>query len=72
MVDPRAPADIMIKRYHTQPLLSIAADDKYVITGSEDKVISIYDRVAGKNYKKILVSGLVFLQCFAWFYTKNC
>lgn len=56
MVDPRAPADITIKRYHTQPILSVAADDKYVVTGSEDKVISIYDRAAGKNYKKIEVS----------------
>ena len=55
MVDPRAPDDITIKRYHTQPILSIAADDKYVITGSEDKMISVYDRAAGKNYKKIEV-----------------
>ena len=55
MVDPRAPDDFILKRYHTQPILSIAADDKYVITGSEDKVISIYDRVAGKNYKRIQV-----------------
>lgn len=59
MVDPRAPADLTIKRYHTQPILSIAADDKYVITGSEDKVISIYDRVAGKNYKKIETDSFV-------------
>ena len=59
MVDPRAPDNITIKRYHAQPILSVAVDDKYVITGSEDKVISVYDRVAGKNYKKIEVNKRV-------------
>ena len=56
MLDPRSQDVICKKKYHSQPLLSIAADDKYIITGSEDKVISIYDRAAGKNYKKITVS----------------
>lgn len=59
MIDPRAPADVTIKRYHAQPILSVTADDKYVITGSEDKVISVFDRRAGKNYKKIQMDSFV-------------
>lgn len=55
MLDPRDPENLIKKRYHTQPILSVAADDKYVITGSEDKTIAIYDRVAGKKFKQIQV-----------------
>lgn len=59
MFDPRAPESLTRKHYHNQPILSIAADDKYVITGSEDKTIAIYDRAAGKKYKQIEVSNSV-------------
>lgn len=55
MLDPRAPDDYICKRYHSQPVLSVVADSKYIITGSEDKVVAIYDRVAGKKYKTIEV-----------------
>lgn len=59
MFDPRAPNEYIRKRYHTQPILSVTADDKYVITGSEDKVVAIYDRVAGKKYKTIETESFV-------------
>ncbi|WAR24832.1 FBXW9-like protein, partial [Mya arenaria] len=53
MFDPRSPDEPMRKCYHTHPLLCVTGDDKYIISGSEDKVISIYDRTAGKKYKQI-------------------
>lgn len=58
MIDPRAPDDLIRKRYHSQPILSVTGDDRYVITGSEDKVVAIYDRVAGKKYKTFEVCAL--------------
>lgn len=59
MFDPRAPNEYIRKHYHSQPILSVAGDDKYIITSSEDKVISVYDRVAGKNFKKMEVENFV-------------
>ena len=62
MFDPRDPENKTIKRYHAKPILCIAGDDKYVITGSEDKTICIYDRAAGKRFKQIEVH--VHMVCF--------
>lgn len=58
MFDPRDHENRIRKSYHSHPILSIAADDKYVITGSEDKTMAIYDRVAGKKFKQIEVRFL--------------
>ncbi|XP_052778280.1 F-box/WD repeat-containing protein 9-like [Mya arenaria] len=59
MFDPRSPDEPMRKCYHTHPLLCVTGDDKYIISGSEDKVISIYDRTAGKKYKQIKMESMV-------------
>lgn len=60
MFDPRAPEANMIRKlYHSRPVLSVAADDKYVITGSEDKTITIYDRAAGKKFKNIQTDSFI-------------
>ncbi|XP_060568677.1 F-box/WD repeat-containing protein 9-like [Ruditapes philippinarum] len=59
MLDPRSPDDCIKKHYHSQPVLSVVADDKYVITGSEDKSVAIYDRVAGKKYKTFKTESFV-------------
>ena len=54
-IDPRT-ADIMAeKRYHTKPVLCMTADDKYIVTGSEDKTIAVYDRRAADVYKTLEV-----------------
>nr|XP_022313045.1 uncharacterized protein LOC111118050 [Crassostrea virginica] len=50
MVDPRE-GEVHRKRYHRRPVLCLAADDKYVVTGSEDKTIAVFDRRAGQVYK---------------------
>ncbi|XP_046544819.1 F-box/WD repeat-containing protein 9-like [Haliotis rubra] len=41
------------KTYHRKPVLCVAVDDQFIITGSEDKTICIYDRRADKNYKRL-------------------
>ena len=54
MVDPRE-GEVHRKRYHRRPVLCLAADDKYVVTGSEDKTIAVFDRRAGQVYKTMQV-----------------
>ncbi|KAK6180165.1 hypothetical protein SNE40_012361 [Patella caerulea] len=51
-IDPRE-GKKSFKRFHRQPVLCVAADDNYIITGSEDKTISIYDRRTSSVYKTV-------------------
>lgn len=41
---------------HKRPVLTVQADDHYIISGSEDKTIAIFDRRANCLYKKLNVS----------------
>lgn len=52
IIDPRE-SEVHRKRYHRRPVLCLAADDKYIVTGSEDKTIAVFDRRAGQVYKTI-------------------
>eukprot|EP00106_Octopus_bimaculoides_P019652 XP_014787094.1 PREDICTED: F-box/WD repeat-containing protein 9-like [Octopus bimaculoides] len=40
-------------KLHRMPVLCLAVTQKYIITGSEDSQICVYDRRAGSVYKKI-------------------
>lgn len=40
---------------HKKPVICIAADDKYVISGSEDKSVIVYDKIAAKILQKLEV-----------------
>lgn len=40
---------------HKKPVICIAADDKYVISGSEDKSVIVYDKVAAKILQRLEV-----------------
>ena len=42
-------------RHHRRSVLCLAADENYVITGSEDKTLCIYDKRAAKVLKIIPV-----------------
>ncbi|XP_046353585.1 F-box/WD repeat-containing protein 9-like [Haliotis rufescens] len=52
LIDRRS-GTITKKTYHRKPVLCVAVDDQFIITGSEDKTICIYDRRADKNYKRL-------------------
>ncbi|XP_062593768.1 uncharacterized protein LOC134255270 [Saccostrea cucullata] len=52
IIDPRD-GEVHRKRYHRRPVLCLAADDKYIVTGSEDKTVAVFDRRAGQVYKTI-------------------
>ncbi|XP_060085970.1 F-box/WD repeat-containing protein 9-like [Ylistrum balloti] len=52
MIDPRNGSGEK-KKFHRSPVLCVVADEKYVISGSEDKTMAIYDRRAGRVYKTI-------------------
>ena len=55
-MDPRCSTVIAEKKYHQKPILCLAANNNYIVTGSEDSTICIYDRRADSVLKKILVS----------------
>ncbi|XP_022087368.1 F-box/WD repeat-containing protein 9-like [Acanthaster planci] len=40
-------------RLHKMPVLCLASDNDYIISGSEDRTIAVFDRRAGKILKKI-------------------
>lgn len=52
MIDPRSGSGEK-KKFHRRPVLCVVADDEYVISGSEDKTMAIFDRRAGRVYKTI-------------------
>jgi F-box/WD-40 domain protein 9 len=54
-IDTRQANPITTKKWHRQPVLCVAADANYIISGSEDKTFSVYDRRAGRVYKSIQV-----------------
>ncbi len=55
-IDPRMSGIRAEKVYHQKPVLSLLADDKYIITASEDKTIAVFDRAADKLLKTIRVN----------------
>lgn len=44
-------------RLHGNAVMCLAADDKYIISGSKDCTVAVYDRRAGKGLKKLQVSA---------------
>ena len=61
--DPRTCAETSVKRYHSRSVLSLVANDHYILTGSEDKTIVAYDRRADKVLKTLTVSALAVADC---------
>lgn len=57
MVDPRD-GKIKKRRSHQQAVLCLAVDEHYIITGSEDETLCIFDRRADTVMKTIPVSLL--------------
>ena len=43
---------------HTKPVLCLSVDDRFIISGSEDQTLSVYDRRAAQVYKTVKVKGL--------------
>ena len=54
-IDPRQAGVMSTKRWHRQPVLCIAADENFIISGSEDKTFCVYDRRAGCVFKSVQV-----------------
>ena len=55
-IDPRAATVLAEKRYHKKAVLCVKADDKYILTGSEDSTVVVYDRRADKIFDTLKVS----------------
>lgn len=61
--DPRQESPVKVKRWHRQPVLCVTGDDRYIVAGSEDKSISVYDRRAEAVFKSVHVG-----KPFCYFY----
>ena len=64
-IDPRAAEILKYEVYHTQPVLTLAVDNNFILTGSEDKTVKIYDRRADKVYKTIEVGTNAVIYAFS-------
>lgn len=42
---------------HGNAVMCLAADEKYIISGSKDCTVAVYDRRAGKGLKKLKVNA---------------
>lgn len=51
---------------HTKPVLAVKITDRQVISLSEDQYLVVYDRAAGKRFKKILIPGHGFPMSMSW------
>ncbi|KAK3755305.1 hypothetical protein QZH41_014611 [Actinostola sp. cb2023] len=63
MFDLRENRLVLYLKYHTRPVLSLSVDDKYIITGSEDQTLCIYDRRAAGVYKVVQMESPAFSIC---------
>ena len=44
-------------RSHSKPVLAVKVTDRQVLSLSEDQTLVVYDRVAGKRFKRISIPG---------------
>lgn len=45
-------------RLHSNAVICLAADDKYIVSGSTDCTVAMYDRRAGKALKRLRVDSI--------------
>uniref|UniRef100_A0A671MRT0 F-box and WD repeat domain containing 9 n=1 Tax=Sinocyclocheilus anshuiensis TaxID=1608454 RepID=A0A671MRT0_9TELE len=52
-------ADPLVKslRLHSDAVLCLASDDQYILSGSKDQTVALFDRRAGKLLQKVQVSN---------------
>jgi len=51
---------------HTKPVLAVKITDRQVVSLSEDQSLVVYDRAAGKRFKKLLIPGHSFPMSMSW------
>ena len=51
---------------HSKPVLGVKITERQVISLSEDQYLVVYDRAAGKRFKKILIPGHSFPMSMSW------
>ena len=62
-IDPRAGVIHETKAYHKKPVLALAVDDNYIITGSEDSTVKVFDR------RKAAISATITVSFTIWIYS---
>ena len=51
--------------HNPQPVLAVRVTERHVLSLSEDQTLVVYDRVAGKRYKKVPIPGRSFPLCMS-------
>jgi F-box/WD-40 domain protein 9 len=64
-IDPRTAEIIQNKSLHSAPVLSLLGTDKYVVTGSEDSTVAVYDRRTNATLSSFKVSLNLFCCTFS-------
>lgn len=58
-------------RLHSNAVICLAADDRYIVSGSTDCTVAMYDRRAGKALKRLRVhsctTSVVFFNVYTYF-----
>ncbi|GBM80788.1 F-box/WD repeat-containing protein 9 [Araneus ventricosus] len=58
LFDPRVSLQpVMQHIHHKKPVICIASDEKFIISGSEDKTVVVYDKIARKVLKTLQFEG---------------
>lgn len=52
-------------RPHSKAVICLAADDKYIVSGSTDCTVAMYDRRAGRALKRLRVRSRTILCSFS-------
>jgi len=52
-------------RCHSKPVLAVRVTERHVLSLSEDQTLVVYDRAAGKRYKKVPIPGRSFPLCMS-------